>query len=103
MAAAVKSRFNGQPYRFGGLRIVALQDWPREFDHWETRYLPAHPHLVWLVERISWLPRSWAWFACRVPVWRDKAPFVAGTVVYCSPAQYEALKRATREEGKWLN
>lgn len=92
----------------GGMRIMAVQ-WPRRIAGYEDRSIPAHPHLVWLVEHIRWLPRSWAVFSrYRAPLYRDNDPLIDERrgMIFCSAAQVDALRREiearNREERKWL-
>ena len=93
-------------WEYAVYRIISDVRWPVvATGETELRYAPAHPHLVWLVERVRWLPRSWARFAYRAPVYRDADPLVdhRNGLIYCSVAQADALRQLALKEGKWLD
>jgi len=82
--------------RFGALQVVRVAHWPKlKTERTEVKRLPAHLHIVWLVERLRWLPRRWAWFEYDAPIFADAAPVIDEKhgLIYCSDAQADALRR----------
>lgn len=96
---AMRRDFNaalGPRHPFGGVKIVVNPHHPVVPDGFDERRYAAHPLVVWLHR---WINRALGLsldpdIVVKVQRWKDGPMLHAGGVIYCSAAQFDAIKKS---------